>query len=188
MISTLDAIDKELMIFLNQLGSEGLDPLMIFISSELGWLPWYLFLAGSLWYFFGWKGMLLGLLGCALSVTLTDQISVNAFKEVFMRLRPCHQEELIPFLRVPDGCGGQFGFVSSHAANTAGVATFLFRLLPDAQWTRIALVFWAAIVAYSRVYLGVHFPGDVVGGAMLGVLLGYLVSMLFLRWSIFNPK
>lgn len=185
-MNTLDTIDKALMLWLNSKGAPWLDPFMVFVSSQWGWLPWYLFLVGSLWYFYGWKTALIGLLGCAASVTLTDQISVYAFKEVFQRLRPCHQEDLVQWLRVVDGCGGQYGFVSSHAANTAGVAAFLYRLLPKAPFTQKLLIFWAALVAYSRVYLGVHFPGDILVGALMGVGIGTALAIPFLRLPVFE--
>lgn len=185
-INKIDALDKQLMIAWNGQGTEALDGIMIFVSSEFGWLPWYIFLTASLAYHYGWKGMTLGLLGCALSVTLTDQISVHLFKEVFERLRPCHQQGLQDMIRIVDGCGGQYGFVSSHACNTAGVATLLWKLLPGAPITRIALVFWAAIVAYSRVYLGVHFPGDVIAGSLLGIILGHIPAIALLRFRLFK--
>jgi undecaprenyl-diphosphatase len=119
------------------------------------------------------------LLFIALVVTLADQISVHAFKEVFQRLRPCHNPELQDIVHlVNNKCGGQYGFVSSHAANTFAVAFFLKKLFAQKQFS-IFIIFWAAIVSYSRIYLGVHFPLDVIGGAVLGTLIGIMVFYLY---------
>tara|TARA_R110001592_G_scaffold246255_1_gene507945 strand:- start:4748 stop:5164 length:417 start_codon:yes stop_codon:yes gene_type:complete len=113
-------------------------------------------------------------------IFLSDKISVYFFKEVFMRLRPCHNPEIANLVHiVNDHCGGQFGFVSSHATNTFALAVFVGLLLKkQISWLLPILVFWAAVVSYSRVYLGVHYPGDIVGGALLGAIIAKLVFML----------
>ena len=121
-------------------------------------------------------------------VVLTDQISVELFKENFKRYRPCHNLNIKHLIHlVGDGCGGLYGFVSSHATNTAGIATFLFLLLrkkfPKYSW----LVFiWAALNSYSRVYVGVHYPADVMVGSLLGMAIGFFTFYLFKKVDEIN--
>jgi len=112
-------------------------------------------------------------------VSLADESSLHLFKNVFERLRPCNEASLKAFIRLPTGrcAGGRFGFVSSHAANTFAVAVFLANLFKK-RWFTAMIILWAAGVSYSRIYLGVHYPGDVLGGAMLGAVCGYAVRNL----------
>lgn len=111
----------------------------------------------------------------ALVIILSDQISVNFFKEIFLRLRPCHNPEISNLVHTVDGCGGQYGFVSSHASNTFALAVFLGLIFKKhlSYLLHIMLV-WAAIVSYSRIYVGVHYPADILCGALLGVLIAYV--------------
>jgi undecaprenyl-diphosphatase len=133
----------------------------------------YAIIVGYIIYKFRWKAIL-SLVFIALVVTLADQISVHGFKMVFQRLRPCHNLQLKNIVHlVNNKCGGQFGFVSSHAANTFGIAVFLARLLKNKQFI-IFIFAWASVVSYSRIYLGVHYPFDILGGAILGSGIGYL--------------
>ena len=107
-----------------------------------------------------------------------------------MRLRPCHNLEIANLVHiVNDHCGGQYGFVSSHATNTFALAVFVGLLVKQkVSWLSPALIVWAAIVSYSRIYLGVHYPGDVICGAILGAIIGKFVFMLlnFLNNKIEN--
>lgn len=125
-----------------------------------------------------WWIILLGVAGCFL---LADQGSVHLFKETVCRLRPCHALDDVRMFRT--NCGGQYGFVSSHAANAFAIVTFLWMLCGKKRgrwWIRIALLVWALLTCYSRVYLGKHYPGDLLCGALFGVVVGLLV------WGVVN--
>lgn len=164
--------DHGLLRALNGLHTPWLDPVMVFASRASSWLSGYLLLVVVLAYLFGRRAwVLLPVIGA--SVGLADVISARLFKPFFHRLRPSHTLDLGPLLHLPDGPGGQLGFLSSHAANVAALTTLLWLLLPPryraAEWCAVG---WAAFVCVSRVYLGVHYPADVLGGALLGVALG----------------
>lgn len=175
-------LDQKLFLFLNGLHSEGMDPVMWWISGKTTWWPFYLFLLGFLTWTRKWQ-MIPLVVFIVLSVTVTDQTSVHLFKEVFERLRPCHEPELQGLVHIVNNkCGGQYGFVSSHAANSFGVA-MLLSMIVRKPWFWAIMFIWAALVSYSRVYLGVHYPADIFGGAMLGVLCGWLLFVLF-KWIV----
>jgi undecaprenyl-diphosphatase len=170
MIEILLKWDTQLFLFLNGLHSPVWDPIMIFASGKLTWLPLYLLLIFFIARKYGWKAIW-WLLAIALVVVAADQVSVVLFKNALQRLRPCHTPELQNLIHLVGKCGGQFGFVSSHAANTFGVATFL-SLVFSKRWVTLSLLLWAVFVSYSRIYLGVHFPGDVLCGAIIGAGIG----------------
>lgn len=175
-------LDTQIFMAINGCHSEAWDGIMWWISGKTTWWPFYLLLLGYL----GWKKrwqLLPMLLFIALVVVLTDQTSVHLFKNLFQRLRPCHEPALEGLVHmVKNKCGGQFGFISSHAANTFGVA-FLVLLWIRKRWFTVVMILWAMLVAYSRVYLGVHYPGDVLAGGIWGAVCGLLVFLLF-RWVL----
>ena len=116
------------------------------------------------------------LIGIALCFLFPDRVSVMCFKEVFMRLRPCHALEGVRLF--DNHCGGQFGFISSHATNAFALAMFFSLTYKNIKYFPLMMISWAVLVAYSRPYLGVHYPGDILCGAIVGTGLGCLVYFL----------
>jgi undecaprenyl-diphosphatase len=168
-------LDEQLTIAINALHSPFFDVVMYNVSKTFIWIPFYALLIYFLFRQYG-KQAWLKLAFIVLLVFLVDQSSVHLFKNVFMRLRPCHNPDVAPFLHLVNGkCGGQYGFISSHAANTFGLATFLFfEMRSKYRWAGW-LFLWSAIIAYSRIYLGVHYLGDVICGTLWGMIIGDFV-------------
>jgi undecaprenyl-diphosphatase len=175
-------LDSRLFLAVNGLHTESLDGIMWWISGRITWWPFYLLLLGYLGWIRRW-GVVPLILALVIVITLTDQTSVHFFKNVFQRLRPCHEPSLEGMVHlVNNKCGGQFGFISSHATNAFGVA-MLISLLIRKRWIFIIMIAWAVLISYSRVYLGMHYPGDVVAGAIWGAGCGWLVYRLYL-WTM----
>ena len=178
MIEFLDKLDKSIFLFLNGIHSPFWDNAMYWISGDTSWLFLYIILLIALAIKYRWR-MIFVVLAVALVITASDQFSVHFFKEILMRLRPCHDPEISGLVHiVNDHCGGKFGFVSSHAANTFALAMLTSGLFKNKYFTWFIFA-WATIVSYSRIYLGVHYPGDIIGGALLGIFLGWVVFLLY---------
>lgn len=179
MLEKLEQLDKDLFLYLNDMHSPFWDAVMVFMSEKLVWIPFYL----GLIIYLVWRyrrASILMLLMCVVAIGLSDFIASGIFKPYFMRLRPCHDPTLSEFINIVEGCGGRFGFMSSHAANTFALAVFFNLILSDRYFIfKVVLVAWAVVVTYSRIYLGVHFPGDVLAGALLGSFMAYLASLGF---------
>lgn len=173
MLEMLQQWDEQVFLFLNGLGTDVLDSPMRLISGKLTWIPLYGIIA---WLFFKYlptpKAVVIVAL-CVVGVLLTDQGSYWLLKETVKRLRPCQIDDLRAQMRfVADYCG-LYGFVSSHAANTFGFAVLAGGILrAHLNWLPTALLIWATIVSYSRIYLGVHYPLDILGGALFGSIIG----------------
>lgn len=188
MVDFLLDIDKQLFLFINGLNTPGIDAGMIVLTNALSWVPLFLLVIGWMIYKLRWKSVIV-LLAVVLVIILTDRISAGLLKPLVGRLRPSHEPGLKDLVHIINGYrGGLYSFVSSHAANAFGVATLLWLLLRK-QITWIWVMFiWATFFSYTRIYLGVHYPSDVVGGGVLGVLLGLLVyKLLSLLPAKFNP-
>jgi undecaprenyl-diphosphatase len=179
-METLSTIDSDLFLFLNGLHADWMDGVMVLITQMWVWLPLYLLLiywtvkqyGKRCWWIF---------LAVALVVLCSDQLSAHVCKPLFQRLRPCYNTDLQGLIHLPKGmAGGQYGFVSSHAANTFAIAAFLTAALRKKyKWMGIALYLWAFISSYSRIYIGYHYPGDILCGAVLGILVGLTLWKVF---------
>lgn len=188
-MNIINNLDHELFLFLNGLHVGWLDPVMTFISSEMGWIPFYAILLYLVFRKSGWRGLLFVVIGVVILITCSDQLSSHVFKPVFHRLRPCHDPLIQDLVHLPNGhCGGQYGFISSHACNTFALASFI-ALIMNKYYKKIGLLMfiWAALVSYSRIYMGVHFPGDVLCGAAVGMILGFGIGHLLLIVMKKNP-
>jgi len=173
----IERFDQELFLFINSLNSPFFDQVMHAISGKLIWVPLYL----AILIFLGVKykrKFLVILIFIILAATLADQSSVLV-KNIVLRLRPCQQPSLSGMVHLVNGeCGGLYSFVSSHATNSFDVA-LLSLLFIRKRWYTISILLWASIIGYSRIYLGVHFPGDVICGSMLGAFIGWGMYQLY---------
>lgn len=181
MLEQLDAWDRQALIFLNQFHADGLDPVVFYVTRTDFWIPLYAVLLYLIFKNYGKQGWLV-VVGIAVSILLTDQITSGFMKPYFERLRPSQNPELEGMLHLVNGYrGGLYGFASSHAANTTGIALFMF-LLFRSKYRYIGLMFaWAGIMCYTRIYLGVHYPGDILVGIAVGLVSGY-AAFKFYEW------
>lgn len=196
-MNTLISLDQQWLLAINGWHAEWADVLMWYISKSTTWLPLYALLVGLVVYRFGiqwylstqntqntpntptyrYKALLrvfIVLAGFAVAVGLSDFVSSGIIKPWVCRLRPTHEPALAGMLHLVNGyTGGMYGFVSSHAANTMACA-LLFSLLYRNKYATVALMLWVALNCYSRMYLGVHYPGDIIGGLLVGTLFAGL--------------
>jgi len=167
--------------------SEWLDTLMPLWRNKYIWLPLYVFLISFLLINFGKKGSILFIFAI-LTIGIADTISSKVIKKTVQRIRPCNDPGMAKFVDLKIKCGGGYSFTSSHATNHFALAMFLiFTLGKRFKWIKWALLFWASTIAYGQVYVGVHYPLDVISGAILGVLVGTLVATFydsFKNWRI----
>ncbi len=180
MIDQLISYDQQLFLFLNGMHSPVFDFIMYWLSEKLIWMPLYAWMLFYMWREHRSR-LWLVIIFIALLVTFTDQVSVQVFKNIFHRLRPCHNPELEGLVRILNGhCGGKYGFISSHACNMAGIALFSGLMLRKRfRWLLPSLIVWSILIGYSRIYLGVHYPADVVVGFFVGGIIGFLVYIFF---------
>lgn len=176
-IGQLDSVDKATMLALNFDGGGFADIFFYTVSKSVSWIPLALLFLYLMYKDCRSVGKMCAVVLClAICLTLCDQIASGLIKPIVMRPRPSHAEGVMQFLHYVNGKrGGQYGFVSSHAANAFG-ATLYTSMLLRRRWFTILAIVYSVIVCYSRIYLGVHYPGDILCGAIIGVIVGYLMS------------
>lgn len=183
MTGSLLELDKELLLTLNGLHSPFFDTLMWWVSKTSVWIPLYLAFAAAIILRFRKQAWVI-IPVIVLLITCADQTSVHLFKNAFLRLRPSHEPSLTGLVHLVNNYhGGMYGFISSHAANTFAFAVFVSFLFRN-RWVTAGTLVWATLLSYSRIYLGVHYPGDILCGAVWGTLMAVL--FWFITKTIFS--
>jgi len=169
--------DKELFLFLNSFYNDFFDTIMLMVTRKETWFPFYLVIVFYVFKNYKSKSVLI-LVFMALTIIASDQISV-LIKETVQRLRPVHEPAIEHLVHNVLRKGGLHGFVSSHAANTFAIFIFTSKIFKNKSYFFLLFI-WAILVSYSRIYSGVHYPLDIVGGAVLGWLLAIVFYKLLM--------
>ena len=187
MITQLTAWDKELFLLIhNSMASPYLDGFMLLLRDAKTWIPLYLFFAFLAVKKYKTNGLLFILI-TALVVVLTDRFSAGFMKPFFERLRPCHNPDFLAegYIRNILNCGGEYGFISSHACNHFGLAvifTWFFKQIANYRFLSNVFYIWAGCISFAQVYVGKHYPADVLVGAFFGITIGFLILKIYIRF------
>lgn len=185
MIEFISQLDTDILLWLNGNHNQFWDDVMWFATGKFTWLPFYMILTFLLIWKYK-KDSILMILLIALLITISDQLASGIFKPLFERLRPSHNPYLVGKLHLVNNYrGGRFGFISSHAANVFSLAFYLTLVARDRlKWIPLVLIPWAIFVSVSRVYLGVHYPADIIVPAILSLPLAWIVARIY---KVYNP-
>ena len=194
MIEEILKLDSKLFLYLNNLGTSKFDIFWISLSKIEANILMYLFLILLFFYIQKIRPKLIYIFYfifvIALMITITDQ-GANIFKDSFKRLRPCYNESIIDSLRlVKENCGGKYGFFSAHASNSFSLAIFFGLLFINRiRYIIMITVVYASLISYSRIYLGVHYPIDIIFGGFFGIFVGFVMySFVYLKFLKFFDK
>lgn len=182
MLEKIIHLDKELLVFLNGLGSPTFDGLWLIITNQLYWTPLFLLIFYLLQKKLGWKNFGYYILFTALLIVLCDQ-TANLFKHTFERLRPCNDLEIKGIIRIVKS-SPSFSFFSGHAANSMATTVFAFMILKKYYKHSYLLFLFPLIFAYSRIYLGLHFPTDIMTGYAFGAIFGFSCYKLYQKYIL----
>ena len=188
LIEKIEQIDRQLLFAINDANSPLFDTIMWWVSKPAFGIPFYLLFVFLLYKYFGWKSALIIVLSTGAAVGLADLSAKYLFKEMFERFRPSQNFEIKDQLHYVNSYhGGMYGFVSSHAANMFSIAMILgLWLKKKIRYSLHFLLIWAALIGYSRVYLGVHYPSDVLCGALLGMSIAFLIYKVISKAKLIN--
>lgn len=168
-------LDHQLFIYLNNLGSSSWDGFWNFVTNKWSSIPLYGFIVYLLFRWIGWKSAVAVLVLVAVMITATDQLA-NVFKDGFQRLRPCRQEGVMEYTRFVAVRCGLYGYFSAHAASSTALVVFLGNIFKTRNSKIVwLLVIWGLMVSYSRIYVGVHYPSDVISGMLIGSGIGFML-------------
>ncbi len=178
MLEKFEELDRQLFIFLNGIHNSFFDAIMPWITYKYTWFPLYLVLIIVLIIRYRWNGFYMVLVLLA-SVGAADLLTSGFMKPYFARLRPCYEPDLSGVVHFILGCGGKYGFASAHASTTFALAMSIWLLLR--KWSPLfGIAFlWSGLVAYSRIYLGVHYPSDIFVGALVGMLIAWCIFKIY---------
>ncbi len=174
----LEQLDIQAFLFLNGFHTESLDMAMAWITAKNSWIPFYVLIIFALIWKYRTKsiGMIFTII---IAITLSDQTASHLLKPLVGRLRPCYNPDIQSLIHKVGDCGGEFGFASSHAANCFSLVVCLYLLTKKQIRPILFLFIWAIIVSYSRIYVGVHYPLDVLAGAGIGTIYAILTTILY---------
>lgn len=168
-LDQLIQLDVKLFLYLNGQGTEAWDGFWNFVTHRFSWIPLYLLLLYIVYRFSGWKGMVYYLAIIFVLILIVDQTTYYWFKAIFQRPRPGHNQDIADLIRITGGKGGRWGFISAHASNNFAIAVFLgYQFNKIFRYSALLLTIWAIFISYSRIYVGVHYPGDLICGALWG--------------------
>lgn len=177
MISWILELDKILFLKLNSFHSPFWDQFFLIYTNSKSWIPVILLMVVLLFYKFSWQQALIFVLLISAAVGMGDFVASGILKPYFARPRPCHQFPEI--MTLVGGCGGLYSFASSHAANSIGLFTAFSLVFKDNKYVYWGLLSWAVLMCYSRIYVGVHFPSDLLVGAAIGIIVPQMFFYIY---------